>query len=127
MKSTIEALAWVAKLYTNPGDTEMEQILGAMKTHTDYYLDGRGRIVAMRQNMTFPPLLSVLMDSEKNYQVTSWWRLNYTGKPTFTLHVHAAKYTRFDADFSVFRHFNGCRTQARCALGTGAGLARFGI
>ena len=86
-KSTIEALAWVAKLYTNPGDTEMEQILGAMKTHTDYYLDGRGRIVAMRQNMTFPPLLSVLMDSEKNYQVTSWWRLNYTGKPTFTLHA----------------------------------------
>ena len=84
-KSTIEALAWVAKLYTNPGDTEMEQILGAMKTHTDFYLDGRGRIVAMRQNMTFPPLLSVLMGSEKNYQVISWWRLNYTGKPTFTL------------------------------------------
>ena len=86
---TIEAIAWFAKLYANPGslggDAEMEQILGAMKTHTDFYLDGRGRIVAMRQNMTFPPLLSVLMDSEKNYQVTSWWRLNYTGKPTFTL------------------------------------------
>ena len=86
---TIEAIAWFAKLYANPGslggDTEMEQILGAMKTHTDFYLDGRGRIVAMRQNMTFPPLLSVLMGSEKNYQVISWWRLNYTGKPTFTL------------------------------------------
>ncbi len=86
---TIEAIAWFAKLYANPGslggDAEMEQILGAMKTHTDFYLDGRGRIVAMRQNMTFPPLLSVLMGSEKNYQVISWWRLNYTGKPTFTL------------------------------------------
>ena len=88
---TIEAIAWFAKLYANPGslggDAEMEQILGAMKTHTDFYLDGRGRIVAMRQNMTFPPLLSVLMGSEKNYQVISWWRLNYTGKPTFTLHA----------------------------------------
>ena len=88
-ENTIEAIAWFAKLYANPGslggDAEMEQILGAMKTHTDFYLDGRGRIVAMRQNMTFPPLLSVLMGSEKNYQVISWWRLNYTGKPTFTL------------------------------------------
>lgn len=87
--NTIEALGWLVKLYANPealtGDAEMEKLLGDMKTHTDFYLDGRGRIVAMRQNMAFPPLMSALVGDGKNHNAIMWWRLHYTAKPTFGL------------------------------------------
>ena len=51
---------------------------------TDFYLDRRGRIVALRQTLNLTPLAKFVGSSSKVY-ATSWTKLHYTARPEFIM------------------------------------------
>lgn len=54
-----------------------------MPIDTDYYLDGKGRIVALRQSTAFSPMQVLASKGQRTHQDT-WMTIRYT-RPQFTL------------------------------------------
>ncbi|MDF7675782.1 hypothetical protein PT286_03415 [Neisseriaceae bacterium ESL0693] len=70
-------------------NSEVVQKLRQQPVVTDFYLDRRGRIMAMRQTLNLTPLARFVSSGSQIY-ATSWTQLDYTAHPKFVLKPDAA-------------------------------------
>lgn len=71
----------------NEAIDELNHIMADMRTHTDYYLDRRGRLVALRQQMALPKVISQTLGGSDAVTTNAvyWMQLHYTKNPNFIL------------------------------------------
>lgn len=73
----------------NSDNSAVVQKLRQQPVVTDFYLDRRGRIMAIRQTVNLTPLAR-FVGSHNQVYATSWTQLDYTSNPKFVLKPNAA-------------------------------------
>lgn len=66
-----------------------DEIITLTDVQYDAYIDGRGRLLAVSENLLIGDMLHKITEGTiaKNAQLQVWMRLNYTDKPNFTLNA----------------------------------------